>query len=121
MPKTIPLDIQRIKQVLNNLMSNAMKYTPDGGSVTVSAFVHEPAASITSEVGKLHLTLPSPLPENAFPPNKRSLVITVSDSGIGIADDHCRNFSANSSSSITRRLFQTSKARVLALLSPKES
>ena len=87
LPKNIPLDAQRIKQVLNNLMSNAMKFTADGGNITVSTFIHDPSATIASEVGKIKLTLPAPFPENAFPPNKHSLVVAVSDTGIGIAAD----------------------------------
>lgn len=34
-------DPQRLKQVLNNLVTNAIKYTPPGGSVTVSAQQHD--------------------------------------------------------------------------------
>lgn len=60
----IPLlyaDPQKIKQVLNNLVSNAIKFTPPGGTVTVS--VH--------------------------PYNEQFEMITVADTGYGIpAEDH---------------------------------
>jgi signal transduction histidine kinase len=36
LPK-IQIDIQRIRQVLRNLITNALRYTPSGGSITVSA------------------------------------------------------------------------------------
>lgn len=38
LPKSLPnlkLDAQRIEQIINNLLSNALRYTPDGGRVIV--------------------------------------------------------------------------------------
>jgi signal transduction histidine kinase len=39
-------DKERLIQVLLNLMSNAYKYTPDGGSITVKANRHNPAVIV---------------------------------------------------------------------------
>ena len=83
-PKSIPLDVQRVKQVLNNLLSNAIKFTTDGGSVTISTIMHEPGIPISTEVGKMKLQLPDSLPEAVFASLPQSLVVTVTDSGIGI-------------------------------------
>ena len=35
LPKSVLCDIQRLKQVMNNLISNAIKFTPEDGEVTV--------------------------------------------------------------------------------------
>jgi signal transduction histidine kinase len=64
---SIPLmwaDGERITQILRNLVSNAVKYTPDGGKIEVTAEV------MSSDDRK-----------NKF------VKITVSDSGVGIAKD----------------------------------
>jgi CheY-like chemotaxis protein/GAF domain-containing protein/HAMP domain-containing protein len=66
-PKEIPTDIQRVHQIIKNLMSNAIKFTPKG-SVTLS--VHKPDESI--KFSNSNLT------------PKNSIALSVIDTGIGI-------------------------------------
>jgi heavy metal sensor kinase len=58
-PVTVAGNETRLRQVLLNLLDNAIKYTPQGGSVTVDVT-----------------------------PSDHQAVVTVSDSGIGIASEH---------------------------------
>ena len=62
MPRFIQSDPARLRQVLTNLVGNALKFTPRGGSVTVGARIQ-------------------PLQGQPM------LVVDVSDTGIGIAED----------------------------------
>jgi len=59
-PKTLKCDVQRIKQVVNNLASNAIKFTPQEGEV------------------KIKIVLKS------IQNNKATIYFSVQDSGIGI-------------------------------------
>lgn len=59
-PATLPFfsfDVSKVEQILNNLLSNALKFTPEGGTVAL-ALTHEPPY--------------------------RTVRVTVSDTGIGI-------------------------------------
>ena len=44
---TIRADERKVKQVLLNLLSNALKFTPEGGQIDVRAAVHDDAAEIS--------------------------------------------------------------------------
>jgi signal transduction histidine kinase len=43
---TLRGDERKVKQVLLNLLSNALKFTPEGGRIDVSAHLHDGAAEI---------------------------------------------------------------------------
>lgn len=59
----IKLDVDRIKQVLINIISNAIRFTPQGGSILLKAVFH----------------------------NNKSIEISVRDSGIGIPQEQLKN------------------------------
>lgn len=87
-PKDVPFDVQRIKQVLNNLVSNALKFTGEGGTVSIAAFLHEQGAPINGEARGAGVSAPDLLPEERFAPIPKSLVVTVTDTGMGISSEH---------------------------------
>src|SRR5690606_25298826 len=59
LPKMVEVDATRLRQVIWNLVSNAMKFTKEGGVVmTVSAEVEEEHASIVIEVEDTGIGIP---------------------------------------------------------------
>ncbi|MPW22497.1 response regulator [Paraburkholderia sp. CNPSo 3157] len=65
-PVTVHADAARLTQVVSNVLSNAVKYTPPGGDITL--LVEAPDLSLESTPGQ----------------SPRQAVITVRDSGAGI-------------------------------------
>ena len=59
-------DAPRLRQVLVNLLSNAAKYTPGGGSVTLNCSAHEQVVSIT--VQDTGIGIPAEMLESVFEP-----------------------------------------------------
>jgi len=86
-PDTITADERKLKQVIYNLVANAVKFTPEGGSVTLSV------CHISSENGhwkKSDGTLfHVPVVDDDQPSinQKNCVAISVKDTGIGIAKE----------------------------------
>ena len=66
-PVTVFADHARLTQVLSNVLSNAVKYTPSGGEITLTVDAPDPAT----------------IPEHDA--TLREAIITVRDTGVGIA------------------------------------
>ncbi|SKB57505.1 Signal transduction histidine kinase [Parapedobacter luteus] len=74
LPPFITTDEQRLKQILKNLLSNAFKFTPEGGQVTLSfALASQSPAWKTGMLRGIRAN--------------DALAISVIDNGIGIAED----------------------------------
>ena len=77
-------DRRKLKQVLVNLLSNAFKFTPDGGSVTVAARRIE-----GEKVGKWEDENKNMTSQPLNLPTPTDLIeISVSDTGVGISPEH---------------------------------
>ena len=74
LPPGLPLiraDSMRLHQILFHILSNAVKYTPAGGSITIAA----------REV--MNVDLPEPI-RSTLSDNRRYLLLSISDTGVGI-------------------------------------
>jgi signal transduction histidine kinase len=78
---TFKFDYQKVQQVTFNLLDNALKHTPAGGTVTLRARPHfweRRVAQVAPTEERRRFRLPRP----------NSVEVSVSDSGPGIAPEH---------------------------------
>lgn len=84
LPAQVELDENKIGQVLNNFLSNAIKFTPNG-KITVTAFVAKTGEEMLAKVSALGMIWPGINNTVKFEANQ--LVMAVIDTGSGIPDD----------------------------------
>jgi signal transduction histidine kinase len=96
-PETITVDERKMKQIVYNILSNAMKFTPDGGSVSLSAqmvdCVVRPGLRSGDPEGLDIISGGNGKGNSKDGKQKKCLQLSVADNGIGInPEDQSRIF-----------------------------
>jgi PAS domain S-box-containing protein len=83
-PADVEFDPRTISQVLNNLISNALKFTKENGTVAIQVFLHKAGESLLDEAKSAKIKWFVQKDIRDIPD---SLFVAVTDSGVGIAPD----------------------------------
>lgn len=86
--KRMVFDDHAVKQVINNFVSNSLKFTPEKGEVKILAFIFHPEEVLAEKISKEIKSLPAPISAGDIKADKKSVVVAVSDSGIGIKEEN---------------------------------
>jgi signal transduction histidine kinase len=88
-PEKLDFDPNATKQILNNFISNALKYTKENGAVSVSGFVFGEGDPIPQGLNvPKDFVFPTALDMKI---SQKSLCLVVSDNGVGIPESSINN------------------------------
>lgn len=85
LPLNLNFDVKRISQVLNNLISNSLKYSKPNGLINIQAILHKQGQSIVDEAKLAGIILNLKEEADSLSAAPDCVAVAVIDSGIGIA------------------------------------
>ena len=88
LPAKMMFDPEGLEHVLNNLISNALKYTNEKGEVSVIALLHKAEGNLKEEIQNAGYTSSNLIPENIVDSDNKNpfVMVLISDTGIGIEE-----------------------------------
>lgn len=89
-PPFVQGDHKRLSQVVNNVLSNALKYTPKGGTVSIFCFVHKKGTAIIDEATTLGYAWVKEETSSETATVQDSVVVALTDTGDGITEENMK-------------------------------
>ena len=91
LPEQVILDQARITQVLNNLISNSLKFTDEGGQIKLQSFIHKKGEDLLAEAKQKSINWMFRPEDGIKDMGSDAIVLAVTDSGRGISRDNLKN------------------------------